>query len=517
MLKVILIDDEPAIREGLKSIIDWKAYGFTICGEASSGTEGLEKICRLAPDLAIVDVKMPGMDGLRMVAELNNRRVQCEYIILSAYSDFKYAQSAIDLGIGCYVLKPIEETELVERLEKVRETIGNRKKTKHYMDMSATLSRSRIIQQMVLGQKLPEDVRRDWGLYGLSLPWKTYQVGLLEVNKKNSETASLKARVENEAESFMTDCGLGYVFDIEHFVGLLLDNSGNKANPRVLSDMYDRIRRITKSDVTIALGTIVAEPEDLKASYLHACRLMEKKFLYGYKKIITMPAQTPDAGAGGFEDWDVDAVIEDIYCAIDVGNSEHINNLLEEVKNRFICHEYEEGIIKVHFSNLYTAVVSKIMAGNEALKAAVYIRQEVLAEICRKSSLQELHGYMKYVFSSLSEELSKLRPHDPVKKILDYIDRNYAQDLKLESLAVLFHYNSAYLGKLIRSKTGVQFSAYLDNVRMEKAKRLLKDGLKVYEVARKVGYRYIDYFYRKFKKHTGVSPTDYRENTGESA
>jgi two-component system response regulator YesN len=169
MLKVVLIDDEPTIREGLKSIIDWEAYGFAVCGEASNGNEGLEKICTLGADLAIVDVKMPVMDGLQMVSELNTRRIECEYIILSAYSDFKYAQSAIELGIGSYVLKPIEESELIEKLLKVRESIQNRKKAKDYLDLSVNLSRIKLLQQMVQGQPMPWILR--WiGIYMANLP-----------------------------------------------------------------------------------------------------------------------------------------------------------------------------------------------------------------------------------------------------------------------------------------------------------------------------------------------------------
>jgi len=512
MLKVVLIDDEPTIREGLKSIIDWEAYGFAVCGEASNGNEGLEKICTLGADLAIVDVKMPVMDGLQMVSELNTRRIECEYIILSAYSDFKYAQSAIELGIGSYVLKPIEESELIEKLLKVRESIQNRKKAKDYLDLSVNLSRIKLLQQMVQGQPMPLDIEMDWDLYGLTFPWKQYQIGLIEVGKKLEGVT--RSRVEREAEAFARDHELGYVFDIDRYTGILLNVSQNPANTRLMSSLHDRIKRYCKTDVAIALGPAVESLSELKTSYLYACRLLEKKFIYGYKKIITVPNKLPDLDRPPEQqDWNVDSVIDDIFCAVDVGNIENINNILEDMRSLFTQGEYEEGIIKVHFTNIYTAVVSRIMGSDEALKTKLGIRQEVLSEICGKTSLLELHGYIKFVFASLAEELSKLRPVDPIKKILDYIDRNYARDLKLEGLAVLFHYNSAYLGKLIRSKTGVQFSTYLDNVRMEKAKELLKDGYKVYEVARKVGYKYIDYFYRKFRKHTGVSPTDYKEKS----
>ena len=93
-----------------------------------------------------------------------------------------------------------------------------------------------------------------------------------------------------------------------------------------------------------------------------------------------------------------------------------------------------------------------------------------------------------------------------------YINRNYYKDIKLESLAEIFNYNSAYLGKLFKSIEGESFNTYLDKIRIEKAKLLLvDDNLKVYQVCEKIGYKNIDYFHSKFKKYVGTSPLSYKK------
>ena len=97
-----------------------------------------------------------------------------------------------------------------------------------------------------------------------------------------------------------------------------------------------------------------------------------------------------------------------------------------------------------------------------------------------------------------------------MKRILDYIDKNYAGEIKLESLASMFNYNCNYLGKLFKTKTGMYFNTYLDHVRIEKAKQLLGQGFKVYQVVEKVGICDINYFYRKFKKYTGACPSAFK-------
>ena len=100
-----------------------------------------------------------------------------------------------------------------------------------------------------------------------------------------------------------------------------------------------------------------------------------------------------------------------------------------------------------------------------------------------------------------------------IKKITELIQRRYNENLKLETLSELFNYNSAYLGKMFKNTTGEYFNTYLDKVRIENAKQLLNQGMKVYEVAEKVGYMNPDYFNSKFRKYVGVSPTAFRKNT----
>ena len=127
MFKVLIIDDEPLIREGLKTIVDWGRHGFTICGEAANGREGLRKVRSLQPDLLVLDIKMPAVDGLEMLATLRKEGHNVQALILTGYSEFAYAQQAINLGVLGYILKPIEEEELEAQLKKAYAVIAKLK------------------------------------------------------------------------------------------------------------------------------------------------------------------------------------------------------------------------------------------------------------------------------------------------------------------------------------------------------------------------------------------------------
>ena len=118
MFKVLIVDDEPIIREGLHQIINWEKYGFTICGQASNGQDALEKIYALHPHLLILDINMPVLDGLELLDLLRQEKRNIQAVILTGYSEFAYAQKALNLGAVGYVLKPIDEEELKKTVRK---------------------------------------------------------------------------------------------------------------------------------------------------------------------------------------------------------------------------------------------------------------------------------------------------------------------------------------------------------------------------------------------------------------
>lgn len=513
MLKVLIVDDEPIIREGLKSVIDWERYGFRICGEAENGLEGIKKVNELSLDLAIVDIKMPEMDGLQMIQELRRKNNECSFIVLTAYSDFKFAQKAIELGIDSYVLKPIEQNELIDKVVRVREAIENKNQARQHLVESMSLSRDKIIENILLGQASDAMMDKYNKQYGFAFPWQSYQVVLVEPDKRNSDVLQLRNTIKRELEKTVTQWNYGYVFDVDRYVGILFKNVAFMSYQRTLHDLQAKCADACGVDITLSLGTPVDHIQDISLSYKRACELMDKKFIYGHKRIITgvMEAENIQRNVNPEGKFDMETALLYLCNAMDVNNTDSINDLLEELRCRFIQREDTEDVIKITYTDLYISLLNRLVVGNEALKELMGVHKEVLNEICKKASLQELHGYIKYKLLTLSEQLARLRPAEPMKKILDYIHRNYRQDIKLEKLASLFNYNSVYLGKIFKTYTGECFNTYLDRVRMEKAKGFLKEGLKVYQAAEKTGYKDIDYFYKKFKKYVGVSPSDYKE------
>ena len=116
MYKVLIVDDEPSIREGLRTLIPWSQYGFQVMDVAANGDEAVIKHQSIEPDLMIVDIRMPGMNGLELIRTLRVYDQHVQFLILSGYADFEYAQKAIQANVNAYILKPIDENELIEYL-----------------------------------------------------------------------------------------------------------------------------------------------------------------------------------------------------------------------------------------------------------------------------------------------------------------------------------------------------------------------------------------------------------------
>ena len=201
MLEILIVDDEPAIREGLRRIIDWEKHGFRICGEAGNGREGLAMASEMKPDLIIADIKMPNMDGLKMLEELRKQDTRFKAIILTAYSDFKYAQKAIEIGVESYVLKPIEEDELLEKVCKARDDIISERQDRNIQNVRLSISRDKLLESLVLGESGIEQAEMGNHLFGFHFPWKSYQVLLIELEKTDRELAVIKGSIRREIET----------------------------------------------------------------------------------------------------------------------------------------------------------------------------------------------------------------------------------------------------------------------------------------------------------------------------
>ncbi|MBO9597280.1 MAG: response regulator, partial [Cohnella sp.] len=165
MYKVLIVDDEPRIRDGLSTLIEWDELGFVVVDKAANGIEAMHKYKLLEPDLIIADIRMPEMNGLELVREIRSAGGTMHVLILSGYADFEYAKQAMTLRIDGYLLKPVDEDELIDYLIKLKKELDQEYEYKRLADRDRGTSTETAIVAMLSEEGATPDkpqAIRDW-------------------------------------------------------------------------------------------------------------------------------------------------------------------------------------------------------------------------------------------------------------------------------------------------------------------------------------------------------------------
>ncbi|MBW7456550.1 response regulator, partial [Paenibacillus sepulcri] len=334
MYKVLIADDEPTIREGLRTLIEWELYGYEVVDTAANGQEALRKAAHHSPDLIIADIRMPGMSGLELVEALRKNGSTLHVLILSGYADFDYAKKAISLQIDGYMLKPVDEDELIEYLEVLRTTLEREKQDKQKTAAFSGLSRELIVQSLLAPGDSPVNAYSEEEILAAGLLWDCYEIILIKFQAVEQETEpGASALLKSRLCELYEQSGRGVVFSMEPYVGLLLNGDLHNEDPR--HHIHTEIAAVAarqSMEFTAASGGCVRSLTDIGASCGEVMRLMNQRFYYAEDRIAApgdIPASLPASDGSDNEPMpDYSAVADKIYFAIDVGNRMSVAQLV---------------------------------------------------------------------------------------------------------------------------------------------------------------------------------------------
>lgn len=183
-MKVLIVDDEMIVREGLKAIIEWEDLGFTVCAEGIDGSDALDKMLSIKPELTLLDIKMPKMHGIEVAEQARKDGYTGKIILLSGYSDFQYAQSAIRFDADAYLLKPIDEVELTDAVNKARIDIELQNEVSEQIKQNKQTVKDKLITNILLGKDWHQEELSDCNI---QLGDGPYQVVLIEPDEPNTD------------------------------------------------------------------------------------------------------------------------------------------------------------------------------------------------------------------------------------------------------------------------------------------------------------------------------------------
>ncbi|MGG3279312.1 response regulator [Paenibacillus solani] len=539
MYKVLLVDDEADVREGLALEIQWEACGFMIEGTAENGREAMELAERLEPDVVITDISMPFQDGLQLASWLREHQPLCKIVILTGYDEFDYARQAITLSVDEYLLKPFSAEHFMELLRKIKDKIDMEvaeredvRLLKEHYRTSLPLLRESFLASL-LTRKMPwsiiEEKTRNYGLLLNGGCYLTAVMALYPAAQDKEKTSSSSLRHSGDLD-LMLHAMLNIakeVVDLQYFgsafiyqdsIVLLMTNDGcdDEAWFSNLQVMLDRLLKsilhYLKLSVTIGVGSKVRTLSNLKQSYQDALLALDYRLILGAEKVIFIDdVESPRKEGLQLDELKEQALIRNLK----LGTAEELNDAISNIFDELNGASYTIQEVQVYVLEVVTAVLRTAKASGIEMEELFGAGFQLHAAIFKFSTLQEAEIWLQDISLTIRKHISSSRQHaykDIVEKALQYTREHYGDpDISLQKVCMQLHISTGYFSGVFKRELKMTYVHYLLLLRMETAKELLRStDLKAFEIAERVGYADPNYFSFCFKKQVGVSPKEYR-------
>jgi Response regulator containing CheY-like receiver domain and AraC-type DNA-binding domain len=504
MLNVLIIDDEPNVRLGLRKIVPWEENGFQVCGEGQDAEDGFEKIMTLSPDIVLIDIKLPGKLGTDVIKEAREAGFTGKFIIVSGYSNFEYAKTGIKYGVKSYILKPVDEDELMDLLLELKTEIENEKQWQQEKKIvKYTKLQNFILEENDEYGEEYNKIKEEYSKY------ESFRIALISEVDSHGKKIKLGELVKEQLKNY----GDVDVIKVDEGILILFKDFNSKRIDSISSELKNKLDKILHTNIFITLGCEADDVKKIKQSYKEAKKLLTNRFLFLEQGIISKESLDK---IDKTKVLNFDTIIEKIYSYVEISDTEKIIKEFKDLEKLVIQRNYSEEQIKVMCIKIFLDLKEKLNSDYDLNEIVIKPKEEIIENIYSKISLKNIIDYLIENFNNVANQIGGTSSENIIKRVINYMSTNYYKDLKLEILAEIFNYNSAYLGKLFKSNVGESFNTYLDKIRIEKAKYLLvEEKLRVYQVCEKVGYKNIDYFHSKFKKYVGISPLNYKKQCDE--
>lgn len=537
-LRVLLVDDEKMILQGLEVLIDWEAEGCTIVDTASTGKQALEVLKTTEVDLVFCDIRMPEMTGLELIQKVYEDNISAaSFVILSGYSDFQYARTAMHYHCIEYMLKPVQKSELLEVVRRVCQ-----KKNQDTLEELREVQLVRTCLAQYLGAVFrgkASDEQIAFLSKHLKLSGQNFFVHItmdrLEVLEEmtDEEISQKKEKLFSNLQFFLgedidhcipdtseyeKDYEIGFIFSDYMLSGR--SSYGEDAVVKKYADyqeFFTALRKAVARDVDIPVvllvGKCATDITSLAYSYSSACTLrsfkgfQEQKDIYYYEDDFQVNQKnTRVTICKEAADTLVDSVRRDDKQAIKKG----VDTLFAEMeKNQMQGRMLSMNIDYMLFQLIHLAVeIDETVEQNMVMQ---YISDISSENGITRGSRSHLYNFCM-VYADYLLQLRKKSSKGILSDIAKEVQEHYAENLTLKDLGQKYFINSSYLGQIFRNKYGQSFKDYLNSYRIQTAAKMLLDTDKrVLDIAEEVGYQDVDYFVRKFIEAWDCTPTKYRK------
>lgn len=536
MIKVLIADDELRICELIFRLIDWEALGMSVIAVAHDGRETIKIIKNEMPDIVITDIRMPGYNGVDVIRIGKEYNSDIQFIIISGYSQFDYAQNAIHYGVSDYLLKPVKAKELTKALLRIKSRIDKNnqmysqvKKAWTLEQQNRRLYREQLIMEIAHGKGF-DVLTKDMNTLNEQYKYE-FIPGFFTIVIVKADGLNFEEKTESSFlyEKIQQSLSFAFAPVMQEMQGTMLDNGTyiflfNYENEyaeiesqlhRLLNQMLLQKDVFKKLHLTIGLGKRVNCLAEVGKSYETAYLAIKDRILAGTDRIIEGKEKIV---VQDYKDYFLHTVRE-LENVVENLDDKRISDIIQEWGTALSKDKEINGYqIEQSAKALVNSYLLSMQKNNYTLDEDDNLLKDFMKSIENCISLGEIQELLSGTLEqSLSEYRHKraLSGSKPIRDAKEYIRNNLAGNLTIQEVSEYVGYSSAHFSVRFKQECGITFSDYVMESRIEKSKELLKNTRETIEsIAAAVGYSDVKSFTKNFKKYTEVKPSQYRKIYG---
>lgn len=527
-MKILVVDDEMLVRAGVRSSLDWEKYGYSIVGEAENGKAAMELIDIEKPDILLLDINMPVMNGIEVLKELKKRRNPCKVLVLSCHDEYEFVKEAMKAGAYDYLLKNrLNSENILNVINDIRDSILNEQEGKvqiaklhEVAEESKSYKKKEILLNLIKGVYFKDlELENKIREYGIKIGKKNLCVAIFEVERfedikkryDQDNIGLLQLSIKNISNDLVSMEGeTEFIACSDKQYALLISQSNEFSEKnmyerrlKILNKFKNALSNFLNIDIVFGVSNFFSGYNNLKEAFNKAKIAMSQKFVYNKSQIIYFnEIESDDSFTGGVIGY-YRKLIEESF---EYNNFDKTRSYIKEFVDKIRCGKLIEiDVLRSFLAYLINLVQLSLPDGEVIFAKNTVIYYDIDEWMCIISSiLDNAVNAQKHKSSSLSHL---------VRCATEYIDQNFEKELNLQVISNYLGVSESYISRLFNREMQDTITNYINNKRIEKAKEYLKkSNLKNYEIAEKVGFKSVVNFGIVFKRITGVNPSEYRNN-----
>jgi len=524
MYKLMVVDDEQIVIDAVNFIVKNHTDNISVCVSARSGSAAIESIARHKPDIVLMDICMPGMNGLEAIAEIKRIAPATRFVIISAYEQFEFAKQAVELNVREYLLKPVNKQRLIDTLDRLTveldaEQMNVRRslEAQEKYEQAMRVLEHGLIYSILINRDPAQELKQYRELAGIE-----DSNGYIMILRYESSDGSAGIRKNIEEEQFFLvfrdilkirrHCLIGPAMP-DRVVVYIFSKENDEYYSRVRSigfaeEIMREIRKVSNLNFSIGIGSI-RDDHQIAYSYEESVKALREgggDSIVHISDISQKKSREERLAVNGEQQ---------LLEALELGDAQKAGQILYDIFKQFDTRElFSMAGSKLRNKLIELIVVAHRIAMDLNVEEDAYLNYNgYLNEVLQIDDPGEFEAWYKNRITYLAMKIKKTREMATSKIVADakrYIESHYSQDISLDVLSRKLGISPQYFSKLFKKEVGVNFIEYLTQLRLKKAKEIMKDGGKsIKEICYMVGYTDPNYFSRIFRKHTDLSPTEY--------